>query len=72
MWIIFISTNSSPIAKIAIHAPARNLVTRTTSSTVPVMMKPMVLMTRERIILRRTAGSVSVLSNRVQCRTIPI
>ena len=29
-------------------------------------------MTRERIILARSAGSVSVRSSRVQCRTIPV
>ena len=30
------------------------------------------LITRDRIMWRRTAGSVSVRSNRVQCRTMPI
>ena len=52
-------TNRPPIAKIAIQAPARNLVTTTMMSTVPVQMNPIVLITRERFILRRTAGSVS-------------
>ena len=66
------STNSPPIARIAIHAPATNLVTTTMISTVPVQMKPIVLITRERIISRRTAESVSVRSSRVQCRTMPI
>ena len=65
-------TNSAPIARIAIQAPARNFVTTTMISTVPVQMKPMVLMTRDRIIWRRTAESVSVRSSRVQCRTMPI
>ena len=65
-------TNSAVIATIAIHAPARNLVTSTTTSTVPVHRKPMVLTTRERIILRRSCGSVSVRRYRVQCRTMPI
>ena len=66
------TTNSPPIARIAIHAPATNLVITTMIRTVPVQMKPMVLITRERIILRRTAESVSVRSSRVQCRTMPI
>ena len=43
-------TNSAPIARIAIHAPARNLVTTTMISTVPVQMKPTVLITRDRIM----------------------
>ncbi len=64
--------NSKLIAKMAIHAPATNLVTRTTNNTAPVDSNPTVLTTRERIILRRTRGSVSVRSNRVQCRTMPI
>ena len=65
-------TNRPPIARMAIHAPARNFVTTTTTSTDPVQMKPIVLITRDRIILRRAAGSVSVRSRRVQCRTMPI
>ena len=65
-------TNRLPIAKIAIHAPARNLVTTTTKSTDPVQKKPIVLITRDRIMRRRTAGSVSVRNSRVQCRTMPI
>ena len=60
------------MARMAIHAPARNFVTSTMSSTVPVAMNPMVLMIRARIILRRSAGSSSVRSSRVQCRTMPI
>ena len=36
------------------------------------MSKPTVLITRERFILRRAAGSVSMRSSRVQCRTMPI
>ena len=32
----------------------------------------MVLITRDRFILARTTGSVSVRSSRVQCRTMPI
>jgi hypothetical protein len=56
----------------AIHAPDRNLVTTTTTSTVAVQRKPIALITRERIIRRRTAASASVRSSRVQCRTIPI
>ena len=53
-------TNKLSIAKIAIQAPARNLVTTTTKSTDPVQKKPIVLITRDRIMRRRTAGSVSV------------
>ncbi len=49
-----------------------NFVTTTMISTVPVQMNPMVLITRERIMWRRTAGSFSTVSNRVQCRTMPI
>ena len=56
----------------AIQAPARNLVTSTMSNTVPVAMNPTVLMTRARFILPRSAGSSSVASRRVQCRTMPI
>ena len=65
-------TNSAPIARIAIHAPARNFVTTTTTSTAPVHMQPIALMTRDRCILRRSAASVSTRSSRVQCRTMPI
>ena len=64
--------NSALIATMAIHAPARNLVISTTNKTAPVESKPTVLTTRERIILLRARGSVSVRNNRVQCRTIPI
>jgi hypothetical protein len=70
--ISFIRTNSTTIARIAIHAPTTNFVTTTMTSTVPVQVNPMALMTRERIIRRRTSGSVSVRSSRVQCRTMPI
>ena len=68
----FIKMNNPPIARMAIQAPARNLVTSTMTSTVPVAMKPTVLITRDRIIRRRSAGSSSPPSSRVQCRTIPI
>ena len=34
-------------------------------------MNPMVLITRDRIIWRRTAESLSMRNSRVQCRTIP-
>ncbi len=57
--------NNTAIATIAIHAPARNLVTTTTTSTPPVHKQPMVLITRDRIILRRVAGSFSILRKRV-------
>ena len=41
-------------------------------STVPVQMNPMVLITRERCMCRRSALSCSVRSSHVQCRTMPI
>ena len=53
------------IVTIAIQAPARNLVTTTTSRTVPVHMHPTALITRDRIILRRVAGSVSIFVRRL-------
>ena len=59
------------MARIAIHAPERNLVSTTTTSTVPVMLRPKALITRERIIRLRVAESVSVFRWRVQCRTMP-
>ena len=59
------------MARIAIHAPARNLVTSTITRTDAVIARPKVLITRERNIRRRTAGSLSVLRWRVQCRIIP-
>ena len=62
------STNRLVIARIAIHAPAMNLVTTTMISTVPVQMNPMVLITRDRIILARTAESFST---RQQPRPVP-
>ncbi len=43
----------------------------TTTSTIPVMAKPMLLITRERFIRRRAAGSGSVARCRFQCRTMP-
>ena len=65
-------TNRMTIARIAIHAPATNFVTTTMISTVPVQRRPIALITRDRIMWRRTAESVSVRSSRVQCRTMPI
>ena len=41
------------------------------TSTVAVMARPIELTTRERIILERVAGSVSVLRCRFQCRIMP-
>ena len=49
-------TKIPTIARIAIHAPARNLVTTTMTNTVPVMTKPIVLMTRDRSMRRRAPG----------------
>ena len=66
-----ISTKKTPIARIAIQAPARNLVISTMTSTTAVNARPMVLISRERIIRRRAAGSVSVRRCRVQCRIMP-
>ncbi|SLI37817.1 Uncharacterised protein [Mycobacteroides abscessus subsp. abscessus] len=60
------------MVRIAIHAPAKNLVTSTITSTVPVAVRPTALITRERCILARCAGSVSVRSSRVQCRSMPV
>ena len=59
------------IARIAIHAPCVNLVMSTTTSTVAVIARPTELMTRERFIRVRAAGSGSVRRCRVQCRTMP-
>ena len=60
------------IATIAIHAPAANLVINTMTSTVAVMARPMELMTRERFMRRRAAGSVSLFRCRVQCLIMPV
>ena len=59
------------IARIVIQAPARNLVTSTITSTTAVKVSPIALITRERNIRRRTAGSFSVFRCRVQCRIMP-
>ena len=68
----FIRTNSTIIAAIAIQAPSRNLVISTTTSTSPVTDRPTPLMTLLRFILARFAGSCSLRSRRVQCRTMPV
>ncbi len=60
------------MARIAIQAPAVNLVMSTTTSTVAVITRPTVLITRDCIIRRRAFGSVSVRNNRVQWRTMPV
>ena len=49
-----------------------NLASSTITSTVPVMVRPMPLITRDRCIRPRTAGSVSVRRCRVQCRSMPV
>ena len=59
------------IARMAIQAPARNLVISTTTRTDAVIPRPKVLITRERNIFRRAAGSCSVFRWRVQCRIMP-
>ena len=60
------------IAAIEIHAPARNLVATTRTSTKPVITRPMPLMVRDRYMRRRLAGSRSVRSSRFQCRSMPV
>ncbi len=59
------------IARIVIQAPAKNLVISTITSTTAVKVRPIALMTRERNIRRRSAGSFSVFRCRVQCRIMP-
>ena len=65
------STNTTTMAMIAMYAPCVNLVMSTTTSTVAVITRPTELMTRERFIRARVAGSGSVRRCRVQCRTMP-
>ena len=48
-----------------------NLASSTITSTVPVMVRPTPLITRERCIRLRTAGRCSVFRCRVQCRSMP-
>ena len=45
-------------ARMAIQAPARNLVTSTITSTTAVNARPMALIIRERCMRRRAAGSL--------------
>ena len=59
------------IARIVIQAPSRNLVISTITSTTAVNVRPMALIIRDRTIRRRSAGSLSVLRCRVQCRIMP-
>lgn len=59
------------MAAIAIHAPSRNFVMSTITSTVAVMVSPIALTVCERRIRRRTPASVSLASNRFQCRIMP-
>src|SRR6185436_4054527 len=63
----FMMTNRTTIAAMAKPAPLMNLVASTTSSTVPDMKAPMVLITRLRIIRWRALGSRSVRRWRFQC-----
>ncbi len=67
----FIVKKMTTMARIAIHAPARNLVTSTITSTAPVQQKPIRLVSCERRIRRRAAPSLSVRSSRAQCRSMP-
>ena len=48
-----------------------NFESSTMTNTVPVMVSPVALITRDRIIRARTCGLVSVFSSRVQCRSMP-
>ena len=64
-------TKKTTIARIVIQAPSRNLVISTITSTTAVNARPMALISRERIIRRRAAGSRSVARCRVQCRIMP-
>ena len=59
------------IARIAIHAPARNLVISTMTSTTAVKQNPTALMVWLRRIRRRVAGSFSTRRSRFQCRIMP-
>ena len=59
------------MARIAIQAPARNLVISTITSTTAVKVRPKALMARERYIRCRAAGFFSVFRLRVQCRIMP-
>ena len=67
----FMIRKNTIIAMIVIQAPARNLVTSTITSTTAVIPSPNVLIARDRIIRRRSAGSLVDFSRRVQCRIIP-
>ena len=60
------------MARIAYRAPSMNLVMSTTTKTVPDMTAPTALMTRERFMRERTFASVSVRSERFQCRIMPL
>ena len=62
---------NTTIARIAIQAPARNLVSSTTTKTTAVIARPKVLIARERYIRRRSAWSFSPRRCRVQCRIMP-
>ena len=55
-------TKKTTIARIAIQAPAKNLVMSTITRTTAVKESPIALMARERIIRRRSAGSRSSFS----------
>ena len=59
------------IARIAIQAPARNLVISTMISTTPVKQNPTALMVWLRRIRRRPCRPVSVRSSRFQCLIMP-
>ena len=67
-----ITTKSTAIAVMAIHAPWVNLVINTTISTVPVTSVPKALMARLRCMASRLDRSVVVARSRVQCRTMPV
>ncbi|GMA85285.1 hypothetical protein GCM10025868_05350 [Angustibacter aerolatus] len=65
------SRKITTIAAMAIHAPFRNLVMSTTTSTVPDIPAPTALITRARSMAGFSLDS-AVRSSRFQCRIMPI
>ena len=60
------------IATTTIQAPLANLLISTMTRTTPVKQAPIVLIVRDRYILRLVARSVTVRSRRFQCRIMPV
>ncbi len=67
-----ITTKSTTMARMAIHAPCVNFVISTTTRTVPVTVSPRALIVRLVRIRRRRAASCSVRRRRFQWMTIPV